>query len=162
MGAAGQVRPRRSDSDEEAHRPPHGKRASWSGNQLIAFLNSNKIYENSLFIFIILDFEPVDKVKLSTGFLCTYGYFSNLWYLVFVIVYYIIPKRMHFPPPQIRGSGRNILFGNTHSSWCTRCNIFIQLSNRWNVLLILSFHCLEWVTKIAGTSQNVRLNLDTV
>jgi hypothetical protein len=34
VGAAGQVRPRRSDSDEEAHRPHQGKRASWSGNQL--------------------------------------------------------------------------------------------------------------------------------
>ncbi|MDQ0481048.1 hypothetical protein QO000_000001, partial [Alkalihalobacillus hemicentroti] len=30
---AGQVRPHRSVSDEEAHRPPRGKRASWSGNQ---------------------------------------------------------------------------------------------------------------------------------
>jgi hypothetical protein len=38
VGAAGQVRPRRSDSDEEAHRTPHGKRATWSGNQLNAFL----------------------------------------------------------------------------------------------------------------------------
>jgi len=26
VGIVGQVRPRRSDSDEEAHRPPHGKR----------------------------------------------------------------------------------------------------------------------------------------
>jgi hypothetical protein len=43
MGAVGQVRPRRSDSDEEAHRPPHGKRATWSSNQLVAFLNSNKV-----------------------------------------------------------------------------------------------------------------------
>jgi len=48
MGAAGQVRPRRSDSDEEAHRPPHGKRATWSGNQLNVFLNKNKVCENSL------------------------------------------------------------------------------------------------------------------
>ncbi len=31
-GLAGQVRPRRSVSDEEAHRTPRGKRASWSGN----------------------------------------------------------------------------------------------------------------------------------
>jgi len=28
------VRPHRSESDEEAHRPPRGKRATWSGNQL--------------------------------------------------------------------------------------------------------------------------------
>jgi hypothetical protein len=35
VGAAGQVRPRRSDSDEEAHRPPQGKGASWSGNQIL-------------------------------------------------------------------------------------------------------------------------------
>jgi hypothetical protein len=49
VGAAGQVRPRRNDSDEEAHRTPLGKRASWSGNQLIFILNTNKIYENSLY-----------------------------------------------------------------------------------------------------------------
>jgi hypothetical protein len=42
MGAAGQVRPRRSDSDEEAHRPPHGKRASWSAIQLDAILKATK------------------------------------------------------------------------------------------------------------------------
>jgi len=33
VGEVGQVRPRRSVSDEEAQRPPHGKRATWSGNQ---------------------------------------------------------------------------------------------------------------------------------
>jgi hypothetical protein len=33
VGVAGQVRPRRSVSDEEAHRPPHGKRSAWNGNQ---------------------------------------------------------------------------------------------------------------------------------
>jgi hypothetical protein len=38
-----------SDSDEEAHRPPQGKRVSWSGNQLISLSNNNKVYENSLF-----------------------------------------------------------------------------------------------------------------
>jgi len=43
IGAEG-ARPRRSDSDEEAHRPPHGKRATWSGNQLVV----HKVYENSL------------------------------------------------------------------------------------------------------------------
>jgi chemotaxis protein MotA len=32
-GAAGQVRPRRSVSDEEAHRTPRGKRSAWNGNQ---------------------------------------------------------------------------------------------------------------------------------
>jgi len=32
-GAAGQVRPRRRFSVEEAHRPPHGKRSAWNGNQ---------------------------------------------------------------------------------------------------------------------------------
>ncbi|PKG25642.1 hypothetical protein CWS01_00515 [Niallia nealsonii] len=32
MGLAGQVRPRRRYA-EEAHRPPHGKRASWNGKQ---------------------------------------------------------------------------------------------------------------------------------
>jgi hypothetical protein len=52
VGAAGQVRPRRSDSDEEAHRPPHGKRASWSGNQLLSLSNSNKVYEISILILI--------------------------------------------------------------------------------------------------------------
>jgi len=31
---------------EEAHRPPHGKRASWSGNQLISLVDCIKIYEN--------------------------------------------------------------------------------------------------------------------
>jgi len=39
VGEAGQARPRRIDSDEEAHRPPHGKRATWSGNHLITILN---------------------------------------------------------------------------------------------------------------------------
>jgi len=47
VGIAGQVRLRRSVSDEEAHRTPHRKRASWSGNQLI-LLFSNKEYEDSL------------------------------------------------------------------------------------------------------------------
>jgi hypothetical protein len=32
-GAAGQVRPRRRFSAEEAHRPPRGKRSTWNGNQ---------------------------------------------------------------------------------------------------------------------------------
>ncbi|KIL74037.1 Ribose 5-phosphate isomerase B [Bacillus badius] len=32
-GPAGQVRPRRSLSAEEAHRPPRGKRSAWSGKQ---------------------------------------------------------------------------------------------------------------------------------
>ena len=32
-GAAGQVRPRRRLSAEEAHRPPRGKRSAWNGNQ---------------------------------------------------------------------------------------------------------------------------------
>ncbi|AGK55468.1 hypothetical protein B1NLA3E_18620 [Bacillus sp. 1NLA3E] len=32
-GAAGQVRPRRRFSAEEAHRPPRGKRSAWNGNQ---------------------------------------------------------------------------------------------------------------------------------
>jgi len=31
---------------EEAHRPPHGKRASWRGNYLLTLLNNNKVYEN--------------------------------------------------------------------------------------------------------------------
>ena len=34
VGIAGRVRPRRSDSDEEAQLTPHGKGASWSCNQL--------------------------------------------------------------------------------------------------------------------------------
>jgi hypothetical protein len=47
VGAAGQVRPRRSDSDEEAHRTPHGKRASWSGNQLTVLVsNKNTAFFN--------------------------------------------------------------------------------------------------------------------
>jgi len=33
MGDAGRLRPRRSICDEEAQLTPHGKRASWSGNQ---------------------------------------------------------------------------------------------------------------------------------
>ncbi|MBI0577320.1 hypothetical protein IEC97_08100 [Neobacillus cucumis] len=33
---AGQVRPHRRLSAEDAHRPPRGKRASWSGNQQIS------------------------------------------------------------------------------------------------------------------------------
>ena len=32
-GAAGQVRPHRRLSAEEAHRPPRGKRSAWNGNQ---------------------------------------------------------------------------------------------------------------------------------
>jgi len=34
VGIEGRLRPRRSDSDEEAQLTPYGKRASWSGNQL--------------------------------------------------------------------------------------------------------------------------------
>jgi len=34
VGDAGRLRPRRSDSDEEAQASPQGKRASWSGKQL--------------------------------------------------------------------------------------------------------------------------------
>jgi len=33
MGIAGRLRPRRSDSDEEAQLTPHGKGATWSCNQ---------------------------------------------------------------------------------------------------------------------------------
>jgi len=33
MGAAGQLRPHRRECTEEAQRPPHGKRATCSGNQ---------------------------------------------------------------------------------------------------------------------------------
>jgi len=44
VGEAGQVRPRRSDSDEEAQRPPHGKRVSWSGNPTLTL----NIMKNSL------------------------------------------------------------------------------------------------------------------
>jgi hypothetical protein len=43
MGAAGQVRPRRSDSDEEAHRPPHGKGATWNGDQLISIYITTRL-----------------------------------------------------------------------------------------------------------------------
>ncbi|AGK52184.1 hypothetical protein B1NLA3E_02000 [Bacillus sp. 1NLA3E] len=47
-GAAGQVRPHRRFSAEEAHCPPRGKRATWSGNQPhFSFGNSNKVYEKS-------------------------------------------------------------------------------------------------------------------
>jgi hypothetical protein len=46
VGIAGRLRPRRLA--EEAQLTPHGKRATWSGNQLITFLNSNKVYENTL------------------------------------------------------------------------------------------------------------------
>jgi len=41
-GAAGQVRPRRSFSDEEAHRPPRGKRSAWNGNQQTSKTQPNK------------------------------------------------------------------------------------------------------------------------
>jgi hypothetical protein len=34
VGIAGRLRPRRSDSDEEAQLTPQGKRVSWSCNQL--------------------------------------------------------------------------------------------------------------------------------
>jgi hypothetical protein len=34
VGMAGRLRPRRSDSDEEAQLTPHGKGATWSCNQL--------------------------------------------------------------------------------------------------------------------------------
>jgi hypothetical protein len=34
VGIAGRLRPRRSDSDEEAQLTPHGKGATWSCNQL--------------------------------------------------------------------------------------------------------------------------------
>jgi len=34
VGIVGRLRPRRSDSDEEAQLTPPGKRASWSCNQL--------------------------------------------------------------------------------------------------------------------------------
>ena len=40
-GAAGQVRPRRSESDEEAQRPPRGKQAPGAEINLSLF-NSNK------------------------------------------------------------------------------------------------------------------------
>jgi hypothetical protein len=34
VGIAGRLRPRRSESDEEAQLTPHGKRVSWNCNQL--------------------------------------------------------------------------------------------------------------------------------
>ncbi|WP_088042291.1 hypothetical protein [Bacillus sp. EAC] len=48
VGVAGQMRPRRQA--EEAHRPPHGKRASWNGNLHYSMFNSNKVYENNLIL----------------------------------------------------------------------------------------------------------------
>nr|WP_199232684.1 hypothetical protein [Mesobacillus foraminis] len=52
-GSAGQVRPRRSISDEEAYRPPRGKRNAWNGSQQ-PVLQPDKIKKrlqiNSIFI----------------------------------------------------------------------------------------------------------------
>jgi len=48
-GRSGQMRPRRSDSYEEAHRPPHGKPATWSGNQLISLFKKEQILRKQPF-----------------------------------------------------------------------------------------------------------------
>ena len=42
-GAAGQVRPHRSISDEEAHRQPRGKRSAWNGDQQPNLTQTQKI-----------------------------------------------------------------------------------------------------------------------
>jgi hypothetical protein len=44
-GAAGQVRPRRRFSAEEAHRPPRGKRSAWNGNQHSSFTEPKILIE---------------------------------------------------------------------------------------------------------------------
>jgi hypothetical protein len=49
VGIAGRLRPRRSDSDEEAQLTPHGKRATWSCNQL-THSKIATMFKNSLFI----------------------------------------------------------------------------------------------------------------
>ncbi|KIL72910.1 Ribose 5-phosphate isomerase B [Bacillus badius] len=41
-GSAGQVRPRRRFSAEEAHRPPRGKRSAWNGNQRASYPNKKR------------------------------------------------------------------------------------------------------------------------
>ncbi|MDF2904420.1 MAG: hypothetical protein K0S25_2058 [Bacillus sp. (in: firmicutes)] len=47
-GAAGQVRPHRRLSAEEAHRPPRGKQSAWNGNQHSS-LSRAKVLNNSLY-----------------------------------------------------------------------------------------------------------------
>jgi len=47
MGDAGRLRPHRSVCDEEAQLTPHGKRASWSGNQLIHTKITTKFMKKS-------------------------------------------------------------------------------------------------------------------
>jgi hypothetical protein len=53
VGNAGRLRPHRSECDEEAQLTPHGKRASWSGNQLthtkIATINTKTVFIKSGF-----------------------------------------------------------------------------------------------------------------
>jgi hypothetical protein len=50
----------------ETHRPPHRKRASLRSNQLIVFLNSKKIYENSHFLKYYYDLLEVKLEFLLT------------------------------------------------------------------------------------------------
>ncbi|KIL77675.1 Ribose 5-phosphate isomerase B [Bacillus badius] len=47
-GSAGQVRPRRRFSAEEAHRPPRGKRSAWNGKQQNPFTSKLKKTVNKL------------------------------------------------------------------------------------------------------------------
>ncbi|MED0665317.1 hypothetical protein P4T04_03200, partial [Bacillus badius] len=47
-GSAGQVRPRRRFSAEEAHRPPRGKRNAWNGRQLLTSASQIKKAEDKL------------------------------------------------------------------------------------------------------------------
>jgi len=54
MGDAGRLRPHRSSCDEEAQLTPHGKRASWSGNQLTHSKIATIFTKNSLLLKILL------------------------------------------------------------------------------------------------------------
>ncbi|KIL77260.1 Ribose 5-phosphate isomerase B [Bacillus badius] len=51
-GSAGQMRPRRRFSGEEAHRPPHGKRSAWSGKQQPPSTSKRKRLRTTTSIFI--------------------------------------------------------------------------------------------------------------
>ena len=64
-GSCGTGETPQTQSVEEAHRPPHGKRAAWSSNQQpLHLLQSNNVYENSL---ILKQFLPAQYCPKPYG-----------------------------------------------------------------------------------------------
>jgi hypothetical protein len=76
VGIAGRLRPRRSDSDEEAQLTPQGKGATWSCNQL----SHSKIVKTAVLFF----YNELFLKKFYCKFAYKKGASSYYWKFLFV------------------------------------------------------------------------------